>query len=378
MKPKTMILLVVAVGCGLGASYMTSKLLADRNKGAVPTVPVLVAKARIPAWQPIKEPENLFEIKHFNIDVAPVDPFDNPEELKDKQFNKVIEPGKPVTKSDLLTDAQKEIAHQIQPGQRAVSIKVNAESSISGFALPGKRVDVMVTIRGNEASSRIFLQNMLVLAVDTNDQRNPDVKAVVGQTVTLAATPEEASRLSLAQSAGELRLLLKRPGDMTSIKPMVVKLSDLDKPLKESVGKVEPESDSTPPSAAGLDFPKELPPVEAAPPKPEEPKKVEEPKKPEPAVRPERRRTRKKTHVMQINSGAEQRKVRFRLGEKRDDDEDEEDEDASARSDSESKKDRVAPRAEPAKKEPAKTEPAQPAPTPPPTIGRRTRVPGRG
>ena len=30
MKPKTMILMVVAVVCGLGASYMTSKLLADR------------------------------------------------------------------------------------------------------------------------------------------------------------------------------------------------------------------------------------------------------------------------------------------------------------------------------------------------------------
>ena len=30
MKPKTIILMVVAVSCGLAASYMTSRLLADR------------------------------------------------------------------------------------------------------------------------------------------------------------------------------------------------------------------------------------------------------------------------------------------------------------------------------------------------------------
>ena len=31
MKPKTLILMVVAITCGLGASYMTSRLLADRQ-----------------------------------------------------------------------------------------------------------------------------------------------------------------------------------------------------------------------------------------------------------------------------------------------------------------------------------------------------------
>src|SRR5438309_2345178 len=40
MKPKTMILMVVAVVCGLGASYMTSRLLAEREdqKQAPPEV----------------------------------------------------------------------------------------------------------------------------------------------------------------------------------------------------------------------------------------------------------------------------------------------------------------------------------------------------
>ena len=37
MKPKNMILLVVAIGCGLTASYLTSQLLANREK-TVPTI----------------------------------------------------------------------------------------------------------------------------------------------------------------------------------------------------------------------------------------------------------------------------------------------------------------------------------------------------
>src|SRR5437870_12752847 len=72
MKPKTMILMVVAVACGLGASYMTSKLLADRNKPQeTPGVPVLVAKERIPAWLAIKDPEKYFEIKEYPSELAP-------------------------------------------------------------------------------------------------------------------------------------------------------------------------------------------------------------------------------------------------------------------------------------------------------------------
>ena len=43
MKPKTLILMVVAVTCGLGASYMTSRLLAERQPEDTEKVKILVA-----------------------------------------------------------------------------------------------------------------------------------------------------------------------------------------------------------------------------------------------------------------------------------------------------------------------------------------------
>ena len=61
MKPKTLILMVVAVGCGLAASYMTSKLLADRRQEAPveEKVDVLTAKIKVPQFTVIKEPDKL-------------------------------------------------------------------------------------------------------------------------------------------------------------------------------------------------------------------------------------------------------------------------------------------------------------------------------
>ena len=47
MKPKTLVLMVVAVTCGLGASYMTSRLLAERNTDDAEKIAVLVAKRQI-------------------------------------------------------------------------------------------------------------------------------------------------------------------------------------------------------------------------------------------------------------------------------------------------------------------------------------------
>lgn len=228
MKPKTMILMVVAVGCGLGASYMTSRLLAERNnkQDSEPTVPVLVAKSKVPAAQAIKD-EKLFEVKQFPQSVAPKRALGSFEEIKGQRLKLTLDEGKPVTQDDLVNKEQASLDYQLPPGMRAVAIKVTSESLVGGFVLPNTRVDVIHTTRGADASAKMILQNMLVLAVDTIDNRAGDQKTILGQTITLAATPEEATRLSLASSNGELRLLLKSASDTTRTAAVEVKAEDL-------------------------------------------------------------------------------------------------------------------------------------------------------
>jgi len=254
MKPKTMILMVVAVGCGLGASYMTSKLLAERNSknDNEPTVPVLVAKGKVSAAQPIKD-EKLFEVKQFPQSVAPKRALGSFDEIKGQRLKLSLDEGKPVTQDDLVNKEQASLDYQLPPGMRAVAIKVTSESLVGGFVLPNTRVDIIHTTRGADASAKMILQNMLVLAVDTIDNRQGDQKTILGQTITLAATPEEATRLSLASSNGELRLLLKSASDTGRTAAVEVTANDLKRPSGQGADGTYESSTSR--SAAALALP---------------------------------------------------------------------------------------------------------------------------
>jgi pilus assembly protein CpaB len=302
MKPKNMILLFVAIGCGLAASYLTSQLLANREK-TVATVKVLVAKKRIPGYTLIKDPESLFAEKEFPENVTPKKAVTNFADARDKRTNKVLnEEG--ILLADDLADAKTEgLSATMGPGERAVAIKVNAEKSVAGFVLPGSRVDVVATGVGDSAGkeAKIILQNMLVLAVDTKDTKELDQHSILGQTVTLSAKPEEALRLALAQTMGDLQLILRPFGDRDIGTYKTQRPKDLENPLVTNTG--DPKEDEAAPTRAAAPPVPVLPPVVKA--------AAEE--KPEPAAVPEP--TVKKptvvTHTMLIQSGENVQKAVF-------------------------------------------------------------------
>src|SRR2546430_3518288 len=82
MKPKTLILMVVAVTCGLGASYMTSRLLAERQPEETEKVPILVLKKNLDMGTTIKKVDDFFEVKQFTKGEEPKNAITKPEELQ--------------------------------------------------------------------------------------------------------------------------------------------------------------------------------------------------------------------------------------------------------------------------------------------------------
>ncbi len=291
MKPKTMMLMVVAVGCGLVASYMTSRLLAERN--AQPQteakVTVVVAKQRVSPMLLIKEPEKYFELREFPESVAPKKALKSLDDVKDQRLNKHVTEDTPVTSDDVMNKEQMGLSGSLPAGTRAVAIKVNAESLVGGFVLPGTHVDVVSTTRGGgaEAQSQIILQDMLVLAVDTTNVRDANTQTILGNTVTLAAKPEEATKLSLAQSLGDLKLTLRGLGDNAQVRARAAKVADLGHTSHSGTGEADDAENQV--ALAPPPVPKILPEPPPAP-------KVEE-KKEEPREEPV------KTHKMQIISG---------------------------------------------------------------------------
>ncbi len=115
------------------------------------------------------------------------------------------------------------MAAYLEPGMRAMAIRVTVDTTAGGFILPGDRVDVVMTreLRNNDAmpdanaarfSATTVMQNVRVLAIDQTTQPG-DETAVVGATATLALTPGDAEVLARSKAEGELSLMLRSYAD---------------------------------------------------------------------------------------------------------------------------------------------------------------------
>jgi len=117
------------------------------------------------------------------------------------------------------------MAAYLEPGMRAMAIRVNVETAAGGFILPGDRVDLVLTREANlgnvgasegdrsKFTSATVLQNIKVLAIDQSTRAGDDEQAVVGATATLEVGPRDAEALALAKSEGELSLVLRSYAD---------------------------------------------------------------------------------------------------------------------------------------------------------------------
>jgi len=104
----------------------------------------------------------------------------------------------------------------IRPNMRAASLEVNQVSGVSGFVLPGDRVDVLITVDADQsrenAVTRTLLQNIEVLAAGQKTQQQ-DNKPINVQAVTLLVDPQGAEVLAHAGHEGEISLVLRNPED---------------------------------------------------------------------------------------------------------------------------------------------------------------------
>jgi pilus assembly protein CpaB len=113
------------------------------------------------------------------------------------------------------------MAAYLEPGMRAMAIRVTVESALGGFILPGDRVDVIQTRElqgaaegaGGKFTTATVMRNIKVLAIDQTTQAAEDETAVVGATATLEVGPSDAEALALAKSEGELSLMLRSYAD---------------------------------------------------------------------------------------------------------------------------------------------------------------------
>ncbi len=102
----------------------------------------------------------------------------------------------------------------IPQGMRAVSVRVNDVVSVAGFVQPGTRVDVLATgVQGNDHQTTTVLENVAVIAVGKNLDRNAPADAPTAPVITLLVSPDDAQKLALVSQEGRIQLSLRNPLD---------------------------------------------------------------------------------------------------------------------------------------------------------------------
>ena len=105
---------------------------------------------------------------------------------------------------------------------RACAVKVDEVVGVSGFVIPGMRVDVLVSgippsaSGGNNTGTmetQTLLQNIEVLSAGTDIAKDAEGKPQQVQVVNLLVTPEQAESLSLASNSLKIQLVLRNPLD---------------------------------------------------------------------------------------------------------------------------------------------------------------------
>jgi len=210
MKQKNVILMVVAVGCGLVAAFLTSQMSA---KQTVETVDVLVAAKDLPVGTMITRDDldKVVKVKKLPKDGLPPAYVIDKETLVDKRLSRPLRAEETFNPQDLLKGG----AITLPAGYNMVSFPVGAGQAAAGFVGPGSRVDVLATLRlTSKLHSFKLLTNMLVVAVNTATTYDPNNGGAFPNVsmVSFAVKEKEALLLSLARSRGcQLELMLRHP-----------------------------------------------------------------------------------------------------------------------------------------------------------------------
>ena len=99
---------------------------------------------------------------------SPAGAFSDPAQLNSRVLKTVVARGEPLLENKLApVGTRGGLSSVIDPGKRAITVRVNEVVGVAGFALPGNYVDILVNTQDEQQKpvSKIVLEKILVLAV---------------------------------------------------------------------------------------------------------------------------------------------------------------------------------------------------------------------
>jgi pilus assembly protein CpaB len=189
-----------------------------RSKGVYALQPVVVAAQDL-SFGTILQPQHL-KIAKYPKESVPIGSYSVIDSLVDQNTKVFLLTNEPVLESKLSSKGGG-LSLTIPMNMRASSIPVDKVSGVSGFVLPGDRVDVIMTTErpgiSMEPIAKTILQNIEVLTAGERTEQKGN-KTITVQAVTLLVDPAGAEALALATNEGKIHLSLRNPTDMDTVK----------------------------------------------------------------------------------------------------------------------------------------------------------------
>ena len=228
--PRGFTYLAVALVAGSVATYALHRYIkAKTDVPKVATASVVLATSDVAPGTPIKIGQ--IRTASWPLENIPPQAANSSSQVDNRVALVPISPGEPVLMSKLApVGTAAGLSSLLADGKRAMAVRVDDVTGVSGFITPGDRVDVLVDakfIDSEDKFSKTILQNLQVLTAGQHWEQKSDGKPVVVNTVTLEVSPDEAEILNVASLEGKIRLSLRGRRNPAVVETKGVAFSEL-------------------------------------------------------------------------------------------------------------------------------------------------------
>lgn len=258
MSVRNITLILAALLITAGTTFVARSWLAAQRAQPVAAaqqapepqgIRVLVAKVALPTGVFIQEDQLRWQIwPDDNVPATYItEEKGKPEDFYGAVVRRGFTAGEPIVPTRVIRPGDRGfLAAVLRPGFRAIAIKVNSTSGVSGLVFPGDRIDLILTHsivdRTSEEAierraSETILENVRVLAIDQRVDET-STEPSVASNVTLEVTPKQAEMVSVVRELGSLSISLR---SLAKDEEELERLAKQEEPLDE----VDPERGNT-------------------------------------------------------------------------------------------------------------------------------------
>jgi pilus assembly protein CpaB len=219
MRRRLLIVLAFATVVGLVASYLVYRVVVTVQANTRPDVTAEVVVAAVNMGMAETITSKHVKLVSFPKASVPAGAITKIADAENRVVRSSIVAGEPLIEGKLAPQLSGKgglMPMLVAEGQRAVTIRVDDAIRETGFILPNSHVDILVSMAktgpGGDRIAKTILQDVQVLASGQVVELR-DNKPVTMTTVTLALTPDQTEKLTLAQTEGRLFLVTRNMKD---------------------------------------------------------------------------------------------------------------------------------------------------------------------